>query len=111
MANDKAKLIDWENPEEMKYFFGLREKADLAENAEFNVTHERQLNTERRNVADDDATFRRYNDSVEKKESQERRARDQYFSVEGNENVKLAMVYQRSSVKGWLVHSKALTNL
>ena len=100
MANDKAKLIDWENPEEMNNFFGLREKADLAENAEFNVTHERQLNTERRNVADDDATFRRYNDSVEKKESQERRARDQYFSVEGNENVKLAMVYQRSSVKG-----------
>ena len=64
--------------------FNFREKADLAENAEFNVAHERQVNAERRNAADDDATFRRYNDGVEKKENQERRARDQYFSVEGD---------------------------
>ncbi len=67
----------------MLKMFDFREKADNAENNEFNMAHERQLNAERRNAADEDTTFRRYNDGVEKKETMERRARDNYFSVEG----------------------------
>ena len=63
--------------------FEFRERADIAENVEFNLAHEKQLNVERRNAADDETTFRRFNDAVDKKENAERRARDQYFAVEG----------------------------